>query len=137
MCSMRSSSVSTWPYIIVAVVDMPEPVRLAHHAEPLGRLRLLGRDDLAHAVDEDLGAAAGQRVEARVAQAREHVGRRELRAPRDVLDLGRRQRVQVDRVALLDRAEQILVPVDVEVGMVAALHQQRRAAERERLLDLA
>ena len=44
--------------------------------------------------------------------------------------------VQVDRVARLDRAEQILVPVDVEVGVVAALHQERRAAERQRLLDL-
>ena len=42
----------------------------------------------------------------------------------------------MDRVARLDRAEQVLVPVDVEIGMVAALHQEGRAAERERLLDL-
>ena len=34
----------------------------------------LGRDVAAHAVDEDLGAAAGQRVEAGVAQAPEHLG---------------------------------------------------------------
>ena len=46
------------------------------------------------------------------------------------------KRVQVDRVARLDRAEEILVVVDPEVGMVAALHQHAGAAERERLLDL-
>src|SRR4029079_2346714 len=31
---------------------------------------------------------------------------------------------------------QILVPVDAEIGVVAALHQDRRAAERQRLLAL-
>ena len=44
--------------------------------------------------------------------------------------------VQVDRVARLDRAEEVLVPVDPEVGMVAALQQHAGAAELERLLDL-
>ena len=91
---------------------------------------------VAHAVDEDLAAAARDRVEPGVAQARERVGDRQLRAARDVLDLRRRERVQVDRVARLDRAEEILVVVDAEVGMVAALHEQAGAAERERLLDL-
>jgi hypothetical protein len=58
MCSTRSSSVSTWPYIIVAVVDMPS--RCAWRMTPShSRLRLLRRDDVADAVDEDLGAAAG------------------------------------------------------------------------------
>ena len=136
MCSTRSSTVSTWPYIIVAVVDMPELVGVAHHVEPLRRLRLLRRDDVAHAVDEDLAAAARERVEPRVAQPRERLPDRQLRAPRDVLDLRRRERVQVDLVALLDRAEEILVVVDPEVGVVAALHQHAGAADRERLLDL-
>ena len=136
MCSTRSASVSTWPYIIVAVVDMPEPVRVAHDAEPVGRLRLLRRDDLADAVDEDLGASAGDRVEPRVAEPRQRGGDGQLRAARDVLDLGRRQRVQVDRVALLERAEEVLVVVDPEVRVVAALHEDAGAADRERLLDL-
>ena len=73
MCSMRSASVSTWPYIIVAVVACP-PVRVPHDAEPVGGLRLLRRDDVADAVDEDLGAAAGNRVEPRVAQPRQRAG---------------------------------------------------------------
>ena len=104
--------------------------------EPLVRRRLLGRDDLADAVDQHLGAAARQRVEAGVAQARQRLGRRQAGLARDVLDLGGRERVQVDRVARLDRAEQVLVPVDAQVGVVAALHEDRRPAQRQRLLDL-
>ena len=90
----------------------------------------------AHPVDQDLGAAAGKRVEPGIAQARERLGHRQLRPAGDVLHLGRREGVQVDRVARLDRAEQILVPVDAEVGVVTALHQHRGAAESQRLLDL-
>src|SRR5258708_29490923 len=36
----------------------------------------------------------------------------------------------------LDRAQQVFVPLDLEVGMQAALHQDAGAAEVERLLDL-
>ncbi len=113
-----------------------EPVRLAHHVEPLGGLRLLRRDDVAHPVNQDLAAAARDRVEAGVAQARERLPDRQLRAARDVLDLRRRERVQVDLVALLDAPEEILVVVEREIGMVPALHEQAGPAERERLLDL-
>src|SRR5919198_1069060 len=110
MCSTRSSMVSTWPYIIVAVVDMPS--------------RCAWRMTSSHS------------AEAGVAQARERLPDGQLRAARDVLDLRRRQGVQVDRVARLDRAEEVLVVLDPEVGVVAALHQQAGAADRERLLDL-
>ena len=113
-----------------------EAVSVAHDSEPVGGLRLLGRDDVADAIDEDLGAAAGNGVEAGVAQPGQRRGDAELRAARDVLDLGRGERVQVDRVALLERAEEVLVVVDPEVGVVAALHEHARAADRESLLDL-
>ena len=113
-----------------------ESVRVAHDVEPLVRVRLLRRDDVAHAVDEDLAAAAGQRVEPRVAQTRERLPDGQLRPARDVLHLGRGEAVEVDRVAALDRAEQVLVEVDPEVGMVPALHEHAGAADRERLLDL-
>src|ERR687898_1457861 len=42
----------------------------------------------------------------------------------------------MDAVARLDRAEEVFVVVDAEIGMVAALHQQRGSSDRERLLDL-
>ncbi len=55
----------------------------------------------------------------------------------DVGHLGRRERVDVDGVARLDVGEDPLEPADVEVGRQAALHHDRRAAQSERLLDLA
>ena len=64
MCSMRSSSVSTVPYIIVAVVRSPRAVRMTHHVEPLvGRRLAVAVQQPAHAIDENLGAAAGNAVE--------------------------------------------------------------------------
>ena len=114
----------------------PEAMGLPHDVEPLLRLRLLRRDDRPHAVDEDLCAATWDRVEPRVAKPRQRLRHGELRTPRDVLDLRRRERVEVDRVASLDRAEEILVVVDPEVRVVAALHEQPGPADRDRLLDL-
>src|SRR6476620_5842868 len=42
----------------------------------------------------------------------------------------------MNRVALLERAEEILVVVDAEVGVVAALHEDSGASDRQGLLDL-
>src|SRR5436309_5025 len=71
-----------------------------------------------------------------VTEARDRLPERQLAAPRDVLDLRRREGVEVDLVARLDRAEQILVVVDAEIRVVTALHQQSGAAEGDRLFDL-
>ena len=112
-------------------------VRLAHHLKPLLALGLLRGEDVPHAVDEDLAAAARDRVEPSVAQTRDGVGNREVRAPRNERDLRRRERMQVElRVPLLDRAEDVLVPLDAKVWVVTALHQRARATDRDRLLDL-
>ena len=113
-------------------------VRLAHDVEPFvgGRLAV-AVEQLAHAVDENLGAAAGNAVEPGGDQAIDHRGHRQLRQPRDVNHLRRRQRVQLElRIALLDRAEQILVPRQRQIGIVAALQQQLDAADGDRLVDL-
>ena len=136
MCSTRSSSVSTWPYIIVAVVDMPSRcacrITLSHSELFVffGAITSRTRSTSTSPPPPGTESRPASRSRERVSQVVR------LRAPRDVLDLRRRQRVQVDRVALLDRAEEILVVVDPEVGMVAALHEEAGAAERERLLDL-
>ena len=70
---MRSSSVSTWPNIMVAVVRSPRPVRRLHDLEPLVGRALGDPDDLPHAVGQDLGAAAGDRVEPRGHQPAQHL----------------------------------------------------------------
>ena len=136
MCSTRSSTVSTWPYIIVAVVDMPS--RWAWRITPIHSLLFVFFGAMMSRTRSTSTSPPppGSRVQPRVPEARQRLRDVELRAARDVLDLGRRERVQVDPVALLDRAEQILVVLDPEIGVVAALHQHAGAAERERLLDL-
>ena len=113
-------------------------VRVAHHVEPLvGRRLAVAVQQLAHAIDEDLGAAAGNAVEAGVDQPLDDLRHRQLREPRDVDHFGRRQRVQPERrIARLHRPEQILVPLQRQVRVVAALQQQLPAAERDRLVDL-
>jgi hypothetical protein len=51
-------------------------VRGAVHVQPFVARALVVADLLAHARREDLGAAAGQRIEAGRVQLREHVGDR-------------------------------------------------------------
>src|SRR5262245_2333503 len=52
-------------------------------------------------------------------------------------DLGRRERVQLEgRIALLHRTEEIFVPVDWQIRVVAALKKELDAADRNRLVDL-
>ena len=41
------------------------------------------------------------------------------------------------RIALLHRAEEILVPLDRQIGVVAALQQELHAADGDRFVDLA
>ena len=113
-------------------------MRIAHHPEPLVRRRLgVAVQDLADAIDEHFGAAAGNAVQARRDEPVDDRGHRQLRKPRDVQDFRWRERVQLEAgIAALHRAEQILVPADRDVGIVSALQQELHAAEPDRLVDL-
>ena len=114
------------------------PMRVAHDVEPLVGRRLAVAVQLpADPVDENLGAAAGNAVEARRDQPIDDRRHRQLREAREVNDFRRRKRVQLEvGIALLDRAEQILVPRQRQVGIVTALEQQLHAADGDRLVDL-
>ena len=121
----------------MAVVRKPKLVRCEVDVDPLLGRALQAADALAHFFVQDLGAAAGDRVETGVAQAGD--GRREVQPAdlRDVLNLGRREAMQPHLgEAALDGAEQLLVPLDLQAGVQAALHQHARAAEIDRLLNL-
>ena len=127
------------PYIIVAVVRSPARCAWRMTSSHSSARRLaVAVQQLAHAVDENLGAAAGNAVEpGRDRAARCTSATRQLRQPREVNHFRRRQRVQLERrIPLLDGAEQILVPLERQIGIVAALQQQLTAAERDRLVDL-
>ena len=115
-------------------------VRVAHDVEPLvgGRLAVAVQQ-LAHAVDENLGAAAGDAVEARGDQPLDRP-----RAPaaataaRGGSTSGGDSACSLNvGIARLDRAEQILVPRQRQVGIVPALQQQLDAADGDRLVDLS
>ena len=65
----------------------------------------------------------------------EHLGTVERRAMCSILRPG--ERVQVDLCPRLDQAEEILVVVDAEVGIVPALHEDAQFRQNpEGLLDL-
>ena len=114
------------------------PMRVAHDAEPLVGCRLAVAVQVpADPVHENLRAAAGYAVQARRDQPIDHCRDRQLREARKMNDLRRRKRVQLEiRIALLDRAEQILVPLQRQVGIMTTLQQELRAADGQRFVDL-
>ena len=66
--------------MMVAVLLRPTRVRGLHHLEPLRGGDLVGAQDGAHLVVEDLGGRAGQAAEAGALQAREVVVERQAAA---------------------------------------------------------
>ena len=114
-----------------------ERVRHAVHFSPFLGRALQAADAAADLVVQNLRAAAGDRIEARVAQPRDGVARATGRSPRRCSGSpARRSSAGGSAEALLDRAQQVLVPLDLQVRVQAALHQDARAAQLEGLLDL-
>ena len=82
-----------------------EPVRRVVREEPEVRVLLARRDQPAHAVGEDLGAAAGERAEPGRLQLAQHLLVREPGERRHVVDLARRVELEVHvRQRLVQRA---------------------------------
>src|SRR3990170_3974299 len=111
-------------------------MRDLHDFEPAVGAGLLARDLVAHALHEDLAAAAGNRVEPRRDELADDLARVHPveRAPE--IHLARAESVHVDRVVPLDVAEQIEVPREGDVRIVTALHQDLHAAQGLHLVDL-
>src|SRR5262245_40547443 len=93
------------------------------NVEPLVRVFLAGRDQPAHAIREHLGAAAGQRAEPHGAQLEQHFLVRQAAELRHVVDLARREQLQVDvRHGLVQLPHDLDVVVEVHVRALAADH---------------
>src|SRR5207249_11681045 len=93
--------------------------------------------ELADSIDQDLGPPTGHAIEPGVYQPPEHLGNRQLREPRQVDHLGRRQRVELEcGIPLLDCAEQIFVPRERQVGVVPTLQEKLYTSDRNGLVDL-
>src|SRR5207302_1810439 len=105
------------------------------HIDPVLRGTLQATDAVTHGVVENLRSAAGNGIEPGVTQARDGIADGESADLGDVSDLGRRKTVAVDLEALFDGAQQVFVPVDFEIGVQAALHQDASAAQADGLLN--
>ena len=106
-----------------------EGVRGAMHVDPFRGRALEPADAVADAVVQDLRAAAGDGVETRVAQAGNGVAQAQPADFGDVGNLRRGKAMQVNVKALLDGPQQIFVPLDLQIGMQAALHQDARTTQ--------
>ena len=127
------------PYIIVAVVRRPwrcawRMMSIHSSGDAFG----IGEHLLADPVGEDLGAAAGDRHQPGLLEARDDVVEAHPLLPGDELDLRRREGSGVDRGIVLaqDVRSRSIVVRERQVGVDAALHQDAGAVERQRLLDL-
>ena len=95
---MRSASVSPMPYIMVTDVFIPSLCASLHDLEPAIGAGLLLRDEVAHALHEDLAAAAGNRVEPGLHQLADDVARVHAERLREEVDFARAEPVDVDRM---------------------------------------
>ena len=133
----RCSMVSPTPNIMVAVVRMPRAWAVRWTSDPILGAALEAGDAMADFVVEDFGAAAGDGVEAGVAEAGDGGAEVELGVLGDGENFGGGEAVQPDvREALLDAGEEVFEPVDLEVGVDAALHEDAGAAHLDGLADL-
>jgi hypothetical protein len=107
----------------------------AVHEFPFIAGALEARDLAANFVVENFRAAAGNRMRP-ASIRRESCRHAELADFRDAENLRRGEAVQMDlREARLQRAQQIFVIADLQVGMQAALQQDAGAAQFEHLFD--
>ncbi len=114
-----------------------EPVRHVHDFQPVAAHRLERRNVLAHAVHENFPAAAGNRTEAGRFEIGNDFFQRLVEHLAEMDELAGAETVDVDlRKFGFDVRQQIQIPLLRQLGMMAALHENLRAAERERLLDL-
>ena len=112
-------------------------VRDLHDLEPAIGSCFLARDLIADALYQDLATAAGDRVESRCHQRPDDFLDRHAEPAREEIDFRWREAVDVNRVVPLDVPEQIEIPLERDVGVVTALHQNLHAADRFQLVDLA
>ena len=106
-----------------AVRGDAHPVRGPVRGDPVVGVLLARRDQLSDAVGEHLGAAAGERAQARLLEIRQDRSRGETRELGHVVDLGRGEELQVDvGQRLVQRSRHAGVVVVADVGVLAADH---------------
>ena len=114
-----------------------ELVRRAVHADPVFGQAFQAGNLIAHLVIQNLRAATRNRIEPGIAQAHDRIPQTEVAVFRNRQNLRRRVAMQMDfRKALANAAQHLLVPLDFQVRMQTALHQNACAAQLHRFADL-
>src|SRR5208283_4868460 len=105
--------------------------------EPIFRQAFEACDFVADFVVEYLRSAAGDRIQTRVPKPRDRVADAQFAIFRNCDNFRSRVAVQVDSgETLFDTTQHLFMPVDLQVGMQAALHQHSRAAHFDSLTNL-
>ena len=115
---------------MVTDVFIPSPWASSMISSQRSAPGLLGGDEVAHALNENLSTTAGNRIESRFAQRANHLDRIHPEQLGEEVDLARAEAVNVDRVIALDVLHQVEIPLERDVRVVPALDQYLHAAER-------
>src|SRR6266571_6019588 len=112
-------------------------MRHIHHFKPVVAHGLEWRDAFAHAVNENFSTAPRDRAEPGLLEIAEDLLERLVEHFPEMDELARAETVDVDlREFAFDVVQQVKVPLLGQLRMMSALHQDLRAAQRNRLLDL-
>src|ERR1700722_149015 len=112
-------------------------VRRTMNIDPVSREAFQARNFVTDFVVKNFRTAAGDGIEAGVTQAKDSVPNAEVTVLSDGDDLGCRIAMQVNlRKALLDSAQHFFVPVNLQIGMQAALHEDAGTAKFDGLANL-
>ena len=114
----------------------PFEMRDFHDLQPPVRAGLFLGHLIAHPLHEDFAAAARNGVEPRLHQLANHLNRIHAveRAPK--IHFTRTKAVNMDGVIALDILEQFEIPLERDVRVVAALHENLHATQRLDFVDL-
>ena len=89
------------------------------------------------AIHEDLPAPAGNRAQPGLLELRDHLAQRHPEDLGEVIELRRREPVDIDvRILLPDVRSIVEIPVDPELRMMPALQQNLDAADGRQLVEL-
>ena len=113
-------------------------MRHLHHLQPVIAHRLERRNTLADAVHQNLSSAAGDGSEARARKLADDLLQRQAEHIAKMDEFARTKTVNVDlRKLAFYMRQQIQIPLQGKFRMMAALHQNLRAAQSDGLFDLA
>src|SRR5882724_1493556 len=107
-----------------------------HDAEPIITHRFQWRNALADAVDEDFAATPRNRTKAGLRELRDNLSQWQSEDFAEMNELARTKSVNIDLRELgFNVRKQVQIPLQGQLWMMPALHQDLGAAKRNRLLD--